>query len=357
MPSDKLDRAKADAFSEKMLGVLNAGGLALMTSIGHRTGLFDAMAGLPPSTSAQIAAAAGLQERYVREWLGAMVTGRFVEFDPATRSYALPPEHAACLTRAATANNMAAIAQFFPVVGAVEDGIVDSFHQGGGVPYAAYPRFQEVMADISGQTADTALVDTIIPLVPGAVDKLRAGIEALEVGCGCGHALNLMAQAFPNSRFTGYDFSPQGVAQGEAEAQRLGLSNVRFEVKDVTTLEASGQYHLVTAFDAIHDQAWPARVLQGIADALRPDGAFLMQDIQASSEVQKNLDLPMAPFMYTISCMHCMTVSLAQGGEGLGAVWGKEKALHMLADAGFTNVEVKQLPQDMVNFYYIALKA
>lgn len=350
------DQATADTFATHLLTVLNHGAVALMLSIGHRTGLFDTMADLPPSTSGQLARAAGLQERYVREWLGAMVTGRIVEYDATTETYTLPPEHAASLTRAATPNNMALFMQYIPLLGAVEDAIVECFRHGGGVPYAAFPRFQHVMAEESSQTVAAALVDAILPLAPGVIAALQQGIEVLDVGCGRGHALNMMAKAFPQSRFTGYDFSKEGVAAGKAEAQAWGLTNVQFAVKDMANLDDQERYGLITAFDAIHDQAKPREVLKRIVTALRPDGVFLMQDIDASSHVHKNLNRPMAPMLYTISCMHCMTVSLALNGEGLGAMWGEEQARTLLADAGFTNVEVKRLPHDFQNSYFIARK-
>ena len=356
MTTHTLDNTKANAFAAKMLGILNSGALSLMMSIGHRTGLFDTIATLPPSTSTQIAHAAGLHERYVREWLGALVTGRIVDYDPAATTYQLPPEHAASLTRAATPNNMAMLTQYLPLLGAVEDGIVECFRHGGGVPYAAYPRFQQVMAEHSGQTVAAALVDSILPIVPGLVEALQAGIDVLDVGCGRGHTLNVMAQAFPHSRFSGYDFSKEGVAAGQAEAQAWGLTNVQFAVQDVSTLDTIHHYSLITAFDAIHDQAQPREVLRRIATALRPDGIFLMQDIAASTHLHKNLDHPLAPLLYTVSCMHCMTVSLALDGDGLGTMWGKEQACQLLAEAGFVSVEIKQLPHDIQNRYYIATK-
>jgi SAM-dependent methyltransferase len=328
-----------------------------MVSIGHRTGLFDTMADLQPSTSERLAAAARLNERYVREWLGAMVTGGIVEYDGESGAYSLPPEHAGLLTRAASPNNLAVTAQFVSLLGSVEDRVLECFRNGGGVPYSAYPRFHAIMAEESSQTVLAALVDAILPLAPGVVEKLRAGaMEVLDVGCGSGRALNLMAQTFPASRFTGFDFSEEGIANARHEAERLGLTNVRFEVKDVAALDVEGQYDLITAFDAIHDQAYPARVLKGIANALRAGGTFLMQDIRGSSHVHKNFDQPLAPFLYTISCMHCMTVSLASGGDGLGAMWGEEVALKMLADAGFKRVEVKQLAHDFMNNFYIAAR-
>ena len=356
MTAQQFDQSKADAFANRMLGILNDAGLAVMASIGHRTGLFDTMASLPPSTSEQISRAAGLQERYVREWLGAMVTGRIVNYAPDTGTYSFPPEHAAALTRDAGANNMAVYTPFIALMGNVEDRIVECFRHGGGVPYSAYPQFQQLMTEFSTQLVDAALVDGVLPCVPGVVAALRQGIEVLDVACGAGHAINMMAKAFPHSRFTGYDFSEEGIARGHAEAQQLGLRNASFEVKDVVLLDEPDRYGLITAFDCIHDQAWPTKVLRGIARALRPEGAFLMVDPKASSYLEKNLDHPLGSLFYMFSCMHCMTVSLAYGGEGLGLMSGEEKALQMLAEAGFSRVEVKQFPHDIENNYYIATK-
>ena len=356
MTAQDLDQGKTEEFGERMVDVLNDGALALMTSIGHRTGLFDAMAGLSPSTSTEIASAADLNERYVREWLGAMVVGGVVEHDPEGNTYRLPPEHASLLTRDAAPDNFAAFMQYVSVLGSVEDRIVESFKHGGGVPYSAFPRFQEVMAEDSGQTVLPALLDHILPLVPGLTGRLEEGIEVMDVGCGSGRALNLMARAFPNSRFTGYDLSEEGISRGRAEAERNGAANIRFEVKDASKLDEAEGYDLITTFDAVHDQAKPAVVLERIANALRPDGVYLMQDIAGSSHVHNNRDHPMGTFLYTVSTMHCMTVSLAQNGDGLGAMWGEEKAREMLREAGFDNVEVKQLPHDLQNYYYIATK-
>lgn len=353
----EIDQGKAEAFAERMIGALNEGAIALMTSIGHRTGLFDTMAELPPSTSEQVAAAADLNERYVREWLAAMVVGRIVEHDPEHGTYYLPPEHAAWLTRAATPDNIAVTAQFIPLMGTVEDRIVECFEKGGGVPYEAYPRFHEVMAEDSGQTVVAALFDHVLPLVPGLTERLENGIEVLDVGCGSGRALNLLARTYPKSRFTGYDFSEEGIARARAEAAGHGTQNVRFEVRDAAKLDEIERYDLITTFDAIHDQAHPAKVLKGIHDALRPDGVYLMQDIAGSSHLQNNLDHPLGPLLYTVSTMHCTSVSLAQGGEGLGTMWGEEKAREMLREAGFTRVDVRQLPHDFANSYYVVTKS
>jgi ubiquinone/menaquinone biosynthesis C-methylase UbiE len=351
-----LDKEVAEAFAGRMTDILNGASLAFMVAIGHETELFDRMSQLPPSTSADIAAATGLHERYVREWLGAMVTGRIVRYEPAAGTYALPSEHAAFLTRAAGTDNMATFATYFPEFGKVSQKIVESFRNGGGVPYSEYDRFQTLMRNESAQVFDATLIDVTLPLVPGLVDRLEAGAEVADVGCGAGHAINLMARAFPNSRFVGYDFSAEGIGLATAESREMGLTNATFEVRDAAALGIKERFDAITVFDAIHDQAHPAAVLDGIYNALKPGGAFLCVDIAASSNLEENMEHPFAPTLYTVSTMHCMTVSLAYGGDGLGTVWGEQKALEMLAAAGFMDIRVEHVDGDIFNNYYIARK-
>lgn len=353
VPADRA-AGSAEEFAERLLEIANHAGTALMISVGHRTGLFDLLAGLEPSTSAGIAEAAGLDERYVREWLAAMTVAGIVLYDPVRESYRLPDDHAAFLTRAATPDNLAVLMQYFAVLGSVEDDVVRCFREGGGVPYSRFERFHEVMAEESGQVVDGILVDRVLPLVPGLAERLEAGIDILDVGCGSGRAMVRLAQEFPESRFVGFDFSAEAVERARAEARERGVENVRFEERDAAELDEPGSFDLVTTFDAVHDQADPARVLRAIRAALRPDGVYLMQDIAGSSRLEKNFDHPIAPLLYAVSCMHCMTVSLAEGGEGLGTMWGEEKALEMLDEAGFGDVEVRRLEGDIQNNYYVA---
>lgn len=356
MDTTELNPERLEAFGSRMLGLLNDGFLSLLVSIGHQCGIFDAMAGLRPSTSEEIAEATGLQERYVREWLGGMVVGRIADYDPAARRYVLPPEHAALLTRSAGADNMAFFAQYVALAGLVEPKVVEAFRKGGGVPYSEYPDFQRLQAEESAQTFDGILIDVVLPLVEELPERLAAGIQVADVGCGQGHAVNLLAKAFPASRLVGYDFSEEGIAAARAEAKARGLENARFEVGDIMKLDERERYDLVTAFDVVHDLARPEETLRGIRDALEPGGVFLMVDIQASSNLEENLDHPLGPMLYAASVMHCMTVSLAQGGPGLGTVWGEQKATEMLREAGFAEVEVKKLEGNVFHAFYVCRK-
>ena len=350
------DETKSEQFAGRLMTMLNHGALNLMISIGHRTGLFDTISKLTPSTSHDIAQAAGLDERYVREWLGAMATGEILEHDHENNTYSLPEEHAAWLTRASTPNNIAVTAQWLSVLGGVETDIVECFHNGGGVPYEDFERFHEVMSEESHQTVIVPLIDDLLPLAPGLKEKLEEGIQVLDVGCGSGYAMVQMAKEFPNSRFTGYDISEEAIERGIQRAGELGLENITLEAKDVAGFTDEKKFDLIMTFDAVHDQADPGRVLSNIERALKDDGLYFMQDIAGSSHVHKNADHPIAPFLYTISCMHCMTVSLSQDGQGLGAMWGKELATEMLRDAGFSKIAIKELPHDPINYYYIVQK-
>ena len=355
-PTAELDAAAVEAFGDRMIGVVNDACTAIMTSIGHQTGLFSALAALPPATSVEVAGAAGLNERYVREWLNAMTTARVVVHDPATGTYALPGEHAAWLTDDAGPDNLARLMVILPMLAEVEQGIVRCFREGGGLSYADYERFHELMAADSGAVVDATLLDVVVPAIDGLAARLSDGIDVADIGCGSGHLINVLAGAFPNSRLVGYDFSPDAIAAARAEATELGLSNAHFEVLDVATLDEVAAYDLITSFDAIHDQAHPAQVLAAVARALRDDGTFLMVDIQASSNVEENLEHPLATFLYTASTMHCMSVSLGLGGDGLGTAWGEQLATSMLHDAGFSEIGFAEVEADPVNSYYVCRK-
>lgn len=338
------EQAAADSFASRMVNIMNDAAVALLVSIGHQTFLFDVLATLPPASSTAIADAAGLDERYVREWLGGLVSPGIVTYEAQSQKYALPAHHAAALTRAGGVKNVAKVAPRIAILGEVEQRIIACFRDGGGVPYSLFPRFHAVRAKEACALIDASLVDEILPLLERLPERLRAGVERADFGCGSGHTINVMAQAFPASQFTGIDFSEPAVAAARVESASLGVSNATFLTQDLALLDLADAFDVIIAFDAVHDQVQPARVLANIHRALRPGGALLMADIKASSNLEDNIEIPWAPMSYTISTMHCMTVSLAGGGTGLGGMWGRQLAISMLDSPTSRSAKSKLTP-------------
>ena len=348
---EEFDRAKARAFTQLMVRHLEGAAVTVMLEVGRRVGLFDAMAQMGAVTSAAIADKTGLSERYIREWLGAMVCGGVVEYAAAEHTYRLPREHATALTGSST-RNLTSMVEMFPLLNRVIPDVAEAFRTGGGVPYTAFqPDFTGLMDRRSRPRYDELLFSAYLGKPEGLTARLESGVRVADVGCGTGHCITLMARRFPKSTFVGYDISESAIASAHAAA--AGLDNAAFVVQDLARLESASPFDLITAFDAIHDQADPAGVLRRIRAALHPDGLFLMLDVWASSELAGNVGTPMAPYLYTMSTMHCVSVSLAAGGPGLGTAWGHQTATRMLREAGFTDVRLFERV-DPANSLYVA---
>jgi SAM-dependent methyltransferase len=344
------DRKRVQEFARKLFGHYTSGVLTLMVDIGQRTGLFEAAA-KGGGTSQQIAERAGLNERYVREWLGAMATGGIMEYDAASRTFRLPAEHAVCLT-GTSSRNLAAGSQGVAMLAKRLPRVAECFKSGGGVPYSEFrPDFTDYMDASWRLLYEGLLVKGFLPAAKGLPERLAAGMRVADLGCGTGHAINLMAREYPRSRFVGYDIADDAIDRARAEARAMGLTNAAFEVADVTRLPAEAKFDLITSFDAIHDQRDPAAVLRSAAAALAPDGIYLALEPRASSNLEENLANPFAAWMYGVSVLHCMTVSLAEGGAGLGTAWGEQTARQYLAAAGFTSVEVVEAPGPQNSIY------
>ena len=350
--SETVDRVRVKEFANRLLDIYTGGFLTYMIEIGDATGLFTA-AVEGPASSAQLAERAGLSERHVREWLGAMVVARIFEYQPETAVYTLPPEHATCLT-GSSPSNLAPRSLGLSRLGKVMPKVIDTFRHGGGVPYPDYmPDFTEFMDALGRNRYDNLLVSVYLGLAPGLTERLADGISVADIGCGGGHVANLMAQAFPRSSFVGYDMDGNGIAVAASEADSMKLANVRFELLDLVRLPEEPKFDLITAFDVIHDQARPAEVLARVNRAMAPGASFFMFDIHASSRLEENIPNRMAGYMYSVSVMHCMQVSLAYEGAGLGTCWGEQLARQMLADAGFGSIQTFEPPLDPVNLLYL----
>lgn len=330
-------------FAGKLMTIFSGSVLCKLIDIGYQTGLFEASrAG--PATSQELSERAGLRERYVREWLGAMACSGIYSYDSATRRFTLPAAHEQLLT-GPSAQNLAPYGPMLERLGKQVPRLIDCFKQGGGVPYGHFrPDFTQCMDDMWRRIYDEQLVEGFIARVDGLTERLERGARVLDIGCGTGHALNVLATHFPKSQFLGYDIAVDAIERAREEAAMMRLCNARFEVVDVTSI-AESQFDVVTAFDAIHDQRAPDAVLRSVKGALARDGMFVMIEFKFSSDLAENLSNPFAAMYYGLSLMHCMTVSLAVGGPGLGAVWGEGVARRMLAEAGFRDIRMIDSPR------------
>jgi ubiquinone/menaquinone biosynthesis C-methylase UbiE len=354
---------KRENFSKKMTEILNYGALNLAMGIGYRTGLFDVMDGFDsPRTVSAIAEKAGLNARYVKEWLGVMVCGGIVELtvdDAGKDLFFLPEEHGDLMATRSGHNNIGLYTQEIPLLTTCAmDPVVQGFNSGEGVGYDQYPKFQDFMSQLANAKHQQVLIDQFLPSIENGqlIQRLEAGIRVCDIGCGEGIALMLMAKAYPASEFVGMDISEEVIMQAETSVKQQGIRNVTFLQRDATTLKEDRTLHksfeYVTAFDVIHDLTRPLEALESVYSILKPGGMFSMVDIAASSSLPENKTHPMGPFLYTVSLMHCMPVGLVDGGKGLGMMWGEQRAVEMLKDAGFTQVEVLEIPTDSFNGHY-----
>ncbi len=334
----------AKPFAGKLLNIYSEAVLTKLIQIGYHTGLFEAST-KAPATSVELSARSGLEERYVREWLNAMVSGGVFIYDPLSEKYCLPEDHALFLT-GNSASNMIPLSRMIEHFGKQIPKLVDCFKNGGGIPYLEFrPEFTACMDDSWRRIFDEHLIKGFIGRVEGLKERLLSGIRVLDIGCGTGHAVNLMAHEYPCSTFTGYGIASDAITMACGEAAEMGLKNAEFKVLDVSKLPPEQKFDLIMAFDTIHDQQKPEEVLKQVRRAMAAGGIFMMIEFKFSSKLEKNLENPFAPMYYGMSLMHCVTVSLACGGPGLGAVWGEESARQMLSDAGFNDVKVIDSPR------------
>jgi SAM-dependent methyltransferase len=334
-PPPALDQAKLEAFVERLvldIGTAMRGGLSY---IGDRLGIFKALADGEPVTPSELAERTGLNERYLREWLGSMTTAEYVEYDTATGRYRLPPEHALPLADEEFPFFTGGFQQMVVPTVTVAPKVADAFRTGGGVTQDEYsPEMYEAIERMTAPWYKHHLVQTWIPALPGVQEKLEAGGTALDVGCGSGRAPITIAKAFPNARVAGIDVHAGSIERARARAEVEGVAErVTFEVGDGGDLK-DGEFDLITTFDVVHDSVDPVGLMSGIRTGLREDGTFLMLEMNASGDVAEN-DNPLGRLLYNVSTLYCMTTSLAHDGAGIGACMGQHKAEELAAESGY----------------------
>jgi SAM-dependent methyltransferase len=301
-----------------------------------------------------IAERSGLQPRYLEEILATLSAAGIVVYDPAADRYALPDEHAACVADESSPYFLAGWSQMIPALYRAIPGVADACRNGGGVPFSAFGEDMiEGIARSNAPAMRILLTRKWLPLLPDVVSRLEAGIRVADVGCGTGTAALTLARAYPNSQIFGYDVDASSVERARAAGQQDGAENLSFHVVDGQAIPADPGFDLITTFDVIHDVTDPLAVLGQIRSALREGGCYLMVEPVAGDSLAENLS-PAGALTYAMSTLHCMTQSLAHGGEGLGAAWGPRRAEKYCREAGFVHFERLEVPNPFNAFYRVA---
>lgn len=345
---------QAQAFLGQVFGDLTGLTNTALASIGDRLGLFKDLAAAGPATSQELAARTGMHERYLREWLGGMASAGYLTYDPGDGRFALPPAHVPTLADEGGPLFLGGVQQEMLGTLATLGRVVTAFRQGGGVAPADFASDTwEGIERFTNGWFNNLLVQQWLPLMPDVQDKLEQGGDVADVGCGHGRALIKLAQAFPTSRYVGFDLLPEQVARARANAAAAGVSDrVRFEQCDAAA-GLPGSYDVVTSFDVVHDAADPAGLLGAIRHALKPDGIYVCVDINCSDRLEENLG-PKGAFFHGCSVLLCMTMSLAEHGAGLGTLGLHEGKLRELCtQVGFGAVRTVPIENPFNSLYEI----
>ncbi|MDP9495301.1 MAG: methyltransferase domain-containing protein [Actinomycetota bacterium] len=346
-----MDRQKIEAFLDRFIELASGATTIGLLAVADRSGLSEYLESVQGGTSAEIAVGAGLDQRYVEEILSGLAAAGVVDYDPESERFDLPPEHALFLSDEESPYFMGGWFDMIPAVMGQLDGVANATINSGGVAFEKFgPGLIRGIGRGNGPSQRIFLTNRWLPAVPGLADRLQSGIRVADVGCGTGSAAILIAQAFPNCQVFGFDNSEASI---DVAAQRSrAIPNATFLAAGVENIPVDPKFDLVTSFDVIHDLAEPQDGMRRIREALADDGLYLMMEPNASSNLEDNLH-PRGALLYGISTLHCMTQSLAIGGEGLGAAWGRQKAERYANDAGFTNFEVLEDISNRFSAFYL----
>jgi ubiquinone/menaquinone biosynthesis C-methylase UbiE len=347
-----MDKERVKAFSEKvfrdMAGAMTAG----LGFVGVKTGLFRVMSGKGPMTLEQVVATAGLQSRYVEEWLKGMVCAGYLDFDPPAETYCLPDEHAFLLSSEDTDHYMGGLFCMAPVMLRVAPRVAVAFKQGGGVPFEDYGADGiEALDLVNRGQYEERFAAYWLKSLPEVVERLERGGRILDVGCGVGRVALTLASAFPKTEIVGLDLDRESIRQAGAAARSRKLGNrVQFLAQRLGEFDPGDKFDLVTACDAIHDFAAPVETLKQMRAVLKPDGVLLAVEPKAADRLEDNRN-PIATMYYGFSVFHCMTQSLAHGGPGLGTCMGPARTRALMREAGFARFDILDIKSHVLAFY------
>jgi SAM-dependent methyltransferase len=348
-----IDQAKTEAFLGKVLSDTSGMTTTILASIGDRLSLFRHLAH-GPATSTELASRAAINERYAREWLGAMASAGYVEYDPASECFTLPAEYVPVLAQENGPIFFGGIHQMLAGMVGPLNQLSQAFQYGGGVPQSAYDHnMWDGLERFTASWFEHLLIPVWLPAMPEVQAKLERGALVADVGCGRGKALIKLAQAFPRSQYVGYDIFAPTIAEATAHAQAAGVADrVRFEHRDVSA-GLPEQYDVITTFDVVHDAIDPRGLLRAIRQGLRSDGRYVCLDINCAEHLEGNAG-PLGSLFYGVSVLYCMTTSLSGHGEGLGTAGLPEGKLRELSlEAGFSSVRRVPLENPFNNLYEI----
>jgi len=326
----------------------------LLAVLGDRLGIFKAMASGDALTAPEWASRLGLNERYTREWLGGMASAGYVEYDAASGRFRLPPEHVAAVAQEGGPVFFGGVYQMLPAFAGIIDQVTTAFRHGGGVKQSEYsPEVWDGLDRFTNGWFENFLLPVWIPAMPEVKAKLERGVQVADVGCGRGRALIKLAQAFPNSRYTGFDVFEPTIERATAIAQETGVGElVSFQHLDV----AKGlpkQFDVITTFDVVHDAVDPLGLLKAIRQALPSGGSYVCLDINCSHNLDENSG-PLGAMFHGFSVFYCMTTSLAWGGAGLGTLGFHEPKVRALcSEAGFAGVRLVEMDNPFNKLYEI----
>ncbi|BCA53774.1 Methyltransferase type 11 [Nitrospira sp. KM1] len=343
-----IDQDKLNNFLGKAIVDIAAAWSANMVLLGDKLGLYKAMADLGPVTSAELAAATETAERYIREWLGNQAAGGYVTYDPATGRYTLPSEQAAALANEDSPYFLPGAFQGIAAAFAANPKIEQRFRTGKGLGWEEHDhQLFEGTARFFRPNYVGNLVSNWIPSLDGVEAKLKSGIRVADVGCGFGASTILMAQAYPNSTFIGFDYHQPSIEAARRQAKGAGVLNATFEVAKSTDYSGSG-YGLVTHFDCLHDMGDPVGAAARVKQTLSSDGTWMIVEPFAGDKVEDNLN-PVGRVFYAASTMVCVPASLHYNGPALGAQAGEARLREVIMKGGFTRVRrATQTPFNLV---------
>jgi SAM-dependent methyltransferase len=328
---------KLNAFLGQVVGELGATVNAGLIVLGDRLGLYKAMDGAGPISSSELAEKTGTAERYVREWLNAQAAGGFVTYDPETKRYELPAEQAMVL---ANENSPAFVGGAFELATAtLKSGpeIEAAFKTGAGFGWHQHdPGVATGCERFFRPGYNANLVSSWLPALEGVEAKLRVGANVADIGCGLGASTRLMAEAYPRSRFTGFDYHKESIDLARKETKDAGLQDrARFEVAPAAAFPGTG-YDLIAMFDSLHDMGDPVGAAKHVRQTLAPDGTWLIVEPIAGDKVEQNLN-PVGRAYYAFSNFLCTPSSLSQEvGLALGAQAGEARIRDVVTAGGFT---------------------